>query len=221
MRILITVFFVLLAAFVQAHEVSGKVQVTLKGDKPKTDLSSVIVYLSNPQEAIKISPTLLNKQYTMGMKNKQITPRALVIPVGVSVDFPNLDPIFHNLFSVSAPNEFDLGLYKGGASKQQKFDAPGIVRVFCNVHPQMVASIIVSDTPYFTVASRDGAFSLGDVDNGTFTLNAYSEEGQTSQKIEMNETPLKVILSIDARSFKKVIHKKKDGKDYSNDDEHY
>lgn len=221
MRIFITAFLVLLTTLVQAHEVSGKVQVTLKGDKPKSDLSSVIVYLSSPKEAVKIPPALLKKEYTMGMKNKQITPRALVIPVGASVNFPNLDPIFHNLFSISAPNEFDLGLYKGGASKQQEFDAPGIVRVFCNVHPQMVASIVVSDTPYFTTASKDGTFSLGDVDNGTYTLNAYSEEGQTSQKIEMNEAPLKVMLSIDAKNFKRVTHKKKDGKDYSNDDEHY
>lgn len=221
MRIVSAVLLILFAVSLQAHEVSGKVQVTLKGDKPKTDLSSVIVYLSDPKGATKIPPALLKKEYTMGMKNKQINPHALVIPVGATVDFPNLDPIFHNLFSISAPNDFDLGLYKGGASKQKEFDAPGVVRVFCNVHPQMVSTIIVSDTPYFTVASKDGSFDLGNVDNGVFLLNAYSEEGQTSQKIEMNEAPLKVMLSIDAKSFKRVTHKKKDGKDYSNDDEHY
>lgn len=218
---LIAALAVLFAISAQAHVVSGKVQVTLKGDKPKSDLSSVIVYLSDPKGDVKIPPAILKKEYTMGMKGKQINPRALVVPVGATVSFPNLDPIFHNLFSVSAPNDFDLGLYKGGASKQQTFAAPGVVRVFCNVHPQMVATIVVSDTPYFTVASQDGTFTLGDVNTGTYTLNAYSEEGQTSQKIEMNDAPLKVMLSIDAKSFKRVAHKKKDGKDYSNDDEHY
>lgn len=217
----IVLFIFLAPSCLFAHEVSGKVQVTLKGNKPKTDLSSVVVYLSKDKEPVKIPSTMVKQQYTMGMKNKQISPHVLPIPVGASVNFPNLDPIFHNLFSISAPNDFDLGLYKGGASKDWKFESPGVVRVFCNVHPQMVATIVVCDTPYFTIAAKDGTFSLGDVNIGSYQLNAYTDEGQTSQKIQVNEAPVQVMLSIDAKNFKRVTHKNKEGKDYSSDNEHY
>jgi plastocyanin len=215
-------FCLLLPSLVQAYDLTGTVQVVLKGDKPKTDLSSVIVYLTVDKDAAKIPQAILKKEYVMGMKDKQIRPRAIAVPVGALVTFPNYDPIFHNLFSVSTPNDFDVGLYKGGASKEKTFEYPGVVRIFCNVHPQMSATIVVTDTPYFTTTSKDGSFDLGDLPAGSFNLSAYAEEGQTSQKIEIKDAPLKVNMTINGRNFKKLPHKNKFGKDYVTDEnEHY
>jgi plastocyanin len=222
MRAIATILFLLFTAQVFAHEVSGTVGVVLKGDKKKTDLSSVIVYLDPLKTDSKISSAALKKQYDMSTKNKAFVPRSLAVPVGATVNFPNYDSIFHNLFSVSAPNQFDLGLYKGGASKSKVFERPGIVKVFCNVHPQMTSTIIVSASPYFTLADKTGNFSLGLIPSGAFVIRAYADEGQSFQQIEVGDTPLKVHLTIDAKNFKKVPHKNKFGKDYStNEDERY
>ncbi|MCI0417225.1 hypothetical protein L0222_31015 [bacterium] len=217
MRLLSIIFLVIFSSAGFAHEVSGTLEVILKGEKKKDDLSTAVVYLDEVKEAA-VAPTELKKDYSMSTKNKQLSPRALAVPVGVKVVFPNFDPIFHNLFSVSAPNEFDLGLYKGGASKSHNFTKPGIVRVFCNVHPQMSATIVVANSPYYTSANKTGKFDLGEIPDGTYILKAYTEEGQTEQKIQVANTPLKLKLSIDGRNFKKLKHKNKFGKDYSTDE---
>src|SRR5262249_49178281 len=148
-----------------------------KGDKPKTDLDTVVVYLDE-MKPFQPSATA-KKDFTMSTKNKTFTPRVMAVSVGSVVNFPNYDPIFHNLFSVSTPNQFDLGLYKGGASKTKSFDSPGIVRVFCNVHPQMTATVVVVNGSHFTLADKSGNFSLGDIPAGSYTLRAYADEGQT------------------------------------------
>lgn len=212
--------FVMLAP-AQAHEVLGKIEIILKGEKKKSDLSNVIVYLDQIQSDVKLSPNELKKKIEMATKNKQFTPRALAVPVGAIVNFPNYDPIFHNLFSVSRPNDFDLGLYKGGASKSKTFDSPGIVRVFCNVHPQMTATIIVINSPFSTTTDKEGNFSLGIIPWGSFTLRAYAEEGQASQRIDVKDQPIRVNLTIDGRAYKKIKHKNKFGKDYAGEDERY
>lgn len=218
--VVILVLFSVLS--LEAHEVSGTVEIVQKGDKKKTDLSSVIVYLDRIKWDSKMEETEINKAYEMSTKNKQFAPRMMAVPLGATVRFPNFDPIFHNIFSVSRPNDFDLGLYKGGASKSNRFDSPGIVRVFCNVHPQMTATLIVSNTPFQTFADKTGNFSLGTIPWGIFSLRAYAEEGQASQRIEVKDVPLKVTLTIDAKSFKKILHKNKFGKDYStSEDERY
>ena len=200
-----------------AHNVAGTVEVLLKGDKKKTDLSTVVIYLDEVKTAA-IPATVQKKDFSMETRNKQFGPRVLPVPLGARVNFPNFDNIFHNLFSVSRPNDFDLGLYKGGTSKTKVFESPGVVRVYCNVHPQMAATIVVANSPFFTTADKTGNFSLAAVPNGSYMLRAYTEEGQTEQKIEVGENPLKVKLAIDARNFKKIKHKNKLGKDYPTDE---
>lgn len=215
MRFLSTILILFFTSVSFAHDVSGTLEVILKGEKKKDDLSSVVVYLDEMKEA---GPVESKKDFSMSTKNKELSPRAMAVPVGSKVVFPNYDPIFHNLFSVSAPNDFDLGLYKGGASKSHSFAKPGIVRVFCNVHPQMSATIVVANSPYFTNADKRGNFDLGEIPDGTYMLKAYTEEGQTEQKIQVSSTPLNVKLSIDGRNFKKLKHKNKFGKDYTTDE---
>ena len=221
MRFFLLFLFLIFSIQMHANDLSGTVEVLLKGDKKKTDLSTVIIYLY-PVSKLSVPQEPLKKTFSMATKNKQFSPRALAIPVGTKFQFPNLDSIFHNIFSVSSPNQFDLGLFKGGASKTQSFQQPGVVKVFCNVHPQMSATIVVSPSPYYTVADQTGAFKLGGIPIGNFELRAYAEEGQTVKKIDVGDKPLQVNLSIDGRGFKKLRHKNKFGKDYSSgEDERY
>jgi plastocyanin len=219
MRLLITAFLpFIFCPIILANEVTGKVEVVLKGDKKKSDIASTIVYLDQTGSKLEIPASEIKKPYSIITKNKQFTPEAIVIPVGGTVDFPNQDPIFHNIFSVSAPNQFDLGLYKGGASKSKTFDAPGIVKVFCNVHPQMSATILVVQTPYQTITDKDGNFTFPDVVPGVYEIKAFADEGQSSQKIDVRQNSLNVTLTIDGRNYKKVAHKNKFGKDYTTDE---
>ena len=98
----------------------------------------VVVWLepANGAPAGRIPP----HRYVMEQKDKHFKPHVLAIPVGAAVDFPNHDPIFHNVFSLSGPQPFDLGLYRAGESRPRTFTTPGTYRVFCNIHPQMTAS---------------------------------------------------------------------------------
>lgn len=214
----IFVFVFLFAISAIAHEVSGSVDVLLKDGKKKDDLSSAVVYLDQIKDPPLIPASILKKDYSMETRNKQLSPRVLAVPIGATVNFPNFDPIFHNLFSVSKPNDFDLGLYKGGTSKNRTFTIPGVIRVYCNVHPQMNATIVVTNSAFYTDADKAGNYSLGQVPVGSYMLRAYTEEGQTEQRIEVGDNPIKVKLTIDAKNFKKIKHKNKFGKDYPTDE---
>lgn len=214
---LICLFLFLFQHYAGAHDVSGTVQVALKNDKKKSDLSSVIVYLNQPNHSA--AGSTAGGKYTIVTSNKQFSPRAIAIPAGATVSFPNNDPIFHNVFSV-AP-KFDLGLSKAKETKKYTFQAPGISKIFCNVHPQMSATIVVTSSPYFTTADQSGNFLLPNVPSGSYQIRAYADEGQAEQALKVGESPIKVNLTIDGRNYKTVPHKNKFGKDYSPEDERY
>src|SRR5207249_1197908 len=91
---------------------------------------------------------------TITMKEKRFEPRVLPVLAGSEIAFPNVDPLFHNAFSLSGKNKFDLGLYKDGASKSQKFKEPGVVRVFCNIHPKMTAYVLVLQNPWYAPVGK-------------------------------------------------------------------
>ena len=99
-------------------------------------------------------------RFVLAQQDKAFVPGLLAVPVGSTVDFPNRDPIFHNVFSLASPAPFDLGLYRLGASRPRTFSAPAAYRVFCNIHPQMSAFILVAPTSHVTVADAAGAWSL-------------------------------------------------------------
>ena len=113
--------------------------------------------------------------YRMEQKDKHFKPHVLAIPVGAAVDFPNLDPIFHNVFSNYNGQIFDLGLYRPNTSRDVVFKRPGIVRVFCNIHPTMSAVIAVLDTPWFAVSDASGDFEIRDVPPGNYKLHVFHE----------------------------------------------
>jgi plastocyanin len=115
-------------------------------------------------------------QKEMKQKDAMFRPHILPVRVGTKVGWPNEDDIFHNVFSMSEPKEFDLGLYKKGeTNKVIEFDKPGRVDVFCSIHSQMHCVVLVVENPFFTVTDAKGRFTLAEVPPGTYRLKAWHE----------------------------------------------
>jgi plastocyanin len=199
-----------LAAATQAAAgtVTGVVRtVSRKGVAPAT----AVVYA----EAIDGVSSRLPRRVTLGQKNKTFQPRVLGIPVGSTVDFPNNDLIFHNVFSLSPPQPFDLGLYRAGESRTRTFTTAGIYRVFCNIHPQMSAVVVVAPSAFTTVVSPDGRFTL-DLPPGRYRVSAVSERA-SAVSVEVTSTDGAVTapqLTLDESTWVFAQHRNKFGKEY-------
>lgn len=111
----------------------------------------------------------------MDQRNEAFVPHLLAITVGTTVDFPNSDRIYHNVFSLSKTKSFDLGRYAAGHSKPVRFDRPGIVRVFCDIHSHMNAFILVFNHPFFAMTDADGRYRIDNVPPGTYNVIAWNE----------------------------------------------
>lgn len=109
--------------------------------------------------------------------NKRFAPNLLVVPINTPVTFPNDDPIDHNVFSVSPVKSFDLGLYGGGKAKTLTFDRPGPIRIYCNIHPQMIGDILVLPNRHHAVVGADGNFAMEGVPVGTHKVRAWFAKG--------------------------------------------
>jgi len=163
------------------------------------------------------SPT----NFRIVQQHKRFEPHVLAIPVGSVVDFPNLDPFFHNVFSMFDGKRFDLGLYEAGASHSVTFDRPGIVYVFCNIHPEMSAVVIVIDSDYYAVSNKGGEFSISHVAPGRYLATVWHERGKVEatggfprQIAVSGETfVLPPIRLIDSGPLL-IPHKNKYGRDY-------
>ena len=113
--------------------------------------------------------------YTLVQKNKQFLPHLLVVPVGATVQFPNMDPFFHNVFSLFDGHRFDLGLYEAGSARTVTFSREGVSYLFCNIHPQMSAVILSLATPYYAVLGAGADFHVADVPPGMYMLHVWVE----------------------------------------------
>ena len=131
--------------------------------------ANVVVWLDAPN-----APAGLQRgKVVLDQRNIDFTPHVLAVRVGTTVDFPNNDRVFHNVFSFRDGKVFDLGLYPVGTRKQVKFDKPGLSRIFCNIHPNMAAYVVAVDTPYFAVSDQNGAFTIDSVPAGSYTYHAW------------------------------------------------
>ena len=142
------------------------------------DNSNVVVYLAplpGTAESTPLRAEPSSRHFQLVQKNKRFIPHLLVIPVGAVVEFPNQDPFFHNVFSLFEGKRFDLGLYERGATRSITFNAPGVSYIFCNIHPEMSAVIIVMKYPYYAISNPAGEVSIGSVPSGRYQLNIWHE----------------------------------------------
>jgi plastocyanin len=218
-----------LAVYTPAAVVSGRIELRDSREKAVQrgqDYSGVVVSLQ-PVGGAQI-PAGTGARATMLQKDKRFQPHVLAIRAGTVVDFPNLDPIFHNAFSNYSGQIFDVGLYKPGSTRAVTFTRPGIVRVFCNIHPHMSAVIAVLPAPWFSVSSRDGSFRIPNVPPGEYRLEVFHERAAPEQLEALRRT-LKVgteevqtgPIAISESGFLPAPHLNKHGKPYSPQSENY
>jgi plastocyanin len=138
-----------------------------------TDRLRSVVYLETAPRAAfeQIDPA----HAVMDQRNETFVPHLLAITTGTTVDFPNSDRIYHNVFSLSKTKTFDLGRYAAGRSQAVRFDRPGIVRVFCDIHSHMNAFILVFNHRFFDVTDADGRYHIDNIPPGTYNVIAWNE----------------------------------------------
>jgi plastocyanin len=140
--------------------------------EPVNEFDRMVIVLEPGKDAIKVPPKpgvteILNQQ------GARFEPDFIVVPVGSTVEFPNSDPIFHNVFSLSKTHPFDLGYYPQGQSRTVTFNNPGVVQVYCHIHSNMYAAIVVAASPWFQKPTSDGSFSFANVPAGRYRLTAW------------------------------------------------
>ncbi|HEV8324338.1 MAG TPA: carboxypeptidase regulatory-like domain-containing protein [Myxococcota bacterium] len=135
----------------------------------------VIVYLEHvPVVTAAAAAATGAKHAEIVQKGRAFVPGVAVVVAGSAIDFPNLDKFYHNVFSVTPGDEFDLGLYRGGVTKSVTLRKPGEVDVYCNIHPDMVAKVLVLENPFYAEAGGDGAWTIAGVPPGSYTVVAWS-----------------------------------------------
>jgi plastocyanin len=216
-------FSVVLAAPVLAADVSGAVRLShsrISSVRKGQDYSGVVIWL-DPLVAPASHAQTPPMRLTMEQKGKRFIPHVLAVPVGAKVRFPNLDPIFHSAFSNFSGQIFDFGLYPPGTSRDVEFTRPGVVRIFCNIHPSMSAIIVVLKYPWFAVSNEAGAFSIGDVPDGDYRLRVFHERATQetldglAKRIQVSGRNIVVPpMPISETGYLETPHKNKYGSDY-------
>jgi plastocyanin len=171
----------------RAGEVRGRIAFGVEG-ATLDGAGPIVVYL----EAVegKIDVRTPRRSLEIQQKNANFTPAFLAIAAGETVVMPNDDVIFHNVFSYSTPNDFDLGLYARGESRSKTFQYPGVVRIYCSIHESMSATIFIAPSPLFAVAAADGSFALRDVPTGKYRLRTWNRRlPPASQLVDVGAGP--------------------------------
>lgn len=211
-----------------AGTVSGQVQITdgegavHKNSKKKHNFAGAVIWL---QPVSSVMPVELSRtpaqRVRMVQKDKEFVPHVLAVKAGTVVDFPNLDPIFHNAYSSFDGKIFDLGLYPPGQSKSLRFDREGVVRVYCNIHPSMSATIVVMRSPYFAVTNAAGEFEIADVPPGEYRMHTYFERatpetlsGLQRRLTVSEESTVIPVVRISESGYVVGPHKNKYGREY-------
>ncbi len=208
------------AAPLVAGTVTAQVELTNSRDPAvrKHNYSGVVLWLEPVGHA---TPPPAPRRAEMKQQGKQFIPHVLAIPVGGSVSFPNLDPIFHNAFSNFSGKPFDVGLYPPHTSRTVTFDKPGIVQVFCNIHSTMSAIIAVLPTPWYAVTPPTGKVAITNVPPGEYELRIYHERALPDNlkflehRITVPDGDLALpLISISETGFTPAEHLDKHGKPY-------
>jgi plastocyanin len=164
------------------------------------------------------------QKYQMVQHNKMFEPNLLVVPIGSLVAFPNLDPWFHNVFSLYRGKKFDLGLYEAGSAKEVRFDRPGASYVFCNIHPEMTAVVLTVDSEFSGISDKAGHLSITSVPPGQYLLHVWYENA-TPQALQAEGRVVTIsksshnlpAISIPVTKQNVMKHKNKYDRDYDPD----
>lgn len=194
--------------------VSGQVRVKAE-DGRTSDPSGVVVYLSGVPGALPSSGQSPAPHVNLVQRDLQFSPPLLVVVQGTTVDFVNDDRVFHNVFSLSEAARFDLGLYKSGTSKSVTFRKPGVINVYCNIHPDMVSKIKVLDTVYYALVRKDGSFAIEHVPFGTYPVVAWHPSGgETHGEVKIAEGGKSEVSLELQKGTPETRHSRKDGSPY-------
>jgi plastocyanin len=162
-----------------AEQVQVQVRLIYPGPQKATirhSSSNVVLWLMEVSSSANSSADPVTPgRFRMEQKNKSFIPHLLVVPLGSTVEFPNRDPFFHNVFSQFNGKRFDLGLYEAGAVKDVRFDHEGVSYLFCNIHPEMGAVIVTLATPYYAVSNASGTVTLHNVPPGAYEMHLWAE----------------------------------------------
>lgn len=190
------------------------------GQKP--DNANVAVWLIPVQGSVPVTAPVGRSVPQLVQKNKMFSPHVLVVQAGSMVQFPNEDPFFHNVFSLFAGKRFDLGLYEAGSSRAVRFDHPGASFLFCNIHPEMTAVIVVVPTPYYGLSDAAGRVNIAAVPDGRYQLKVWHERSSPEDLTSLEQI---VTVSAASRSIGPIrisdnvnltlTHKNKYGQDYT------
>jgi plastocyanin len=185
------VALLMLSAVADAAEtgsVRGKITVVADG-AARRDASGVVVYLTGFEEP---PPSTVPE---LRQRGRQFQPALLAITAGQAVSFPNADPFFHNVFSLSPARRFDLGQFKLGETKAKVFPRPGVVEVYCNIHPDMAATILVLPNRRFTTTGAAGEFTIEGVPPGSWALYAYHRQTERPARVDVVVTAGEVTVA--------------------------
>ena len=158
------------------------------------EIRNVVVYLKD----VAVRGRVPTRVIEMRQEHESFVPHVVAITTQSSVAFPNADPFFHNVFSLSGAASFDLGRFPKGQTRTREFDKAGIVKVYCHIHSHMSATILVLDHPHFAVPNLDGTFELPDVPVGEYTIVGWHERvGERTAKIRVESgRPVSIDLSL-------------------------
>jgi plastocyanin len=167
----------------------------------RDEFKNLVIYLESDKRGVLAKQVSEQaKPATMAQKDEQFAPHVLPILEGTTVEFPNEDDVFHNGFSLSSPKTFDLPKYPAGSSKSVTFPKAGIVNVFCHIHADMQATIMVRDNPFFVTPDTAGHFSLDGIPPGDYTIVAWHERIKpVTQKVKIDagrSTPVNINIPL-------------------------
>lgn len=208
-------------ALAQGVDVTAHVSVQGKTGavhKHAPSASDVVVWLTPLQPDATPATMGHPGPFRLVQKDKMFMPHLLVVPAGSSVEFPNEDPFFHNVFSLFNGKRFDLGLYESGTSRAVRFDREGVSYIFCNIHPEMGAVVVALRTPYWGVSSASGAVAIHNVPAGNYRMHVWSESARatgTERTVQVDAMPVHLgEISLEAGADPMAHHKNKFGEDY-------
>jgi plastocyanin len=200
-----------------AQELTVTGKVALEGGANPSSALATVIWLAPMAD----SPPVAPMHAVLTQKNKAFDPHLLVVTRGSTVDFPNHDPWFHNVFSLFNGKRFDLGLYEAGTSRTVHFDREGVSFIFCNIHPEMSAVVVVIGSPYFATTNKQGDFTIPDVPAGRYMLHVWNESTlpatlqALSREVQLSDSSHSLgTIRVQVTRAASIPHKNKYGQDY-------